>query len=138
MFRQTGLQLFKKSARLSIRTFSKSCKVLAEEDPAHERALRLKSFLEQIRASDKIREQLKSVQLVIASKVETNSDEPPSLVQQLKLLSDVEVRTEMIKLSEVMKEENVNIAKEDVGWLMQAFKAQMGEGEGEGNGEKKN
>jgi hypothetical protein len=53
------------------------------------------------------------------------TNEPPSLMQQIKLLSDAEVRAEMVKLSDIMKEENVNLNKEDVGFLMQALKAQM-------------
>lgn len=118
-----------------VRFFSVSKTLAASENPAAERASRLQSFLEQIRSNEKIREQLKSVQLVIASKIDTTSNEPPSLMQQLALMSDTEVRKEMVKLSEVMKEENVNISKEDVGWLMQAFKAQMGEGDGQSGNE---
>lgn len=122
-----------RTSRLATRTFSSTSVRFAVEDEARARAARLQAFLETIRANEPVRNQLKSVQLVIASKLK-DQNETPSLMQQLKLLSDTEVRAEMVKLSEVMKEENINIQKEDVGWLMQAFKAQMGEGEGDDNG----
>jgi hypothetical protein len=108
------------------RSFHSTGIQLAIEDDASARAQRLKSFLETIRGNENIRNQLKSVQLVIASKIK-DPTETPSLMQQLQLLSDKEVRAEMVKLSEVMKAENVNLSKEDVGWLMQSLKAQMGE-----------
>lgn len=108
------------------RSFSYSRFVFAQEDVDGARAARLAAFVEQIRASEKIYNQLKSVQFKIASKVK-NMNEEPSMMQQLQLLSDPEVRTEMQKLAEIMKEENVNIGREDVGWLMETLKAQMGE-----------
>lgn len=61
--------------------------------------------------------------------MELTNGEPPSLMQQLQLLRDQEVRAEMLKLSEIMKEEKINLKAEDVSFLMQALKAQM-DGEG--------
>lgn len=61
--------------------------------------------------------------------MELTNGEPPSLMQQLQLLRDQEVRAEMLKLSEIMKEEKINLKAEDVSFLMQGLKAQM-DGEG--------
>jgi succinate dehydrogenase/fumarate reductase flavoprotein subunit len=113
-----------RQALRSARSFTTSAVKLAAEDPQAARMQRLAAFQEQIRNSPNIHQQLKSIQLVIASKMEV-TNEPPSLMQQIKLLSDAEVRAEMVKLSDIMKEENVNLNKEDVGFLMQALKAQM-------------
>lgn len=131
MFKRLASKTARSAVDLSRASFTRSfcgSKILcASENPAAERAARLAAFLQTIRSNENVYNQLKSVQLIIASKVQ-NTNETPSLMDQLKLLSDAEVRAEMTKLSEVMKQENVNISREDVGWLMQAFKAQMDEG----------
>lgn len=114
-----------KKSFVSNRTFTSASVRLASEDPNAQRLQRLAEFQEKIRNNTRIHQQLKSVQLVIASKMDVSSGSPPSLMQQLQLLSNKEVRDEMVKLSEIMKEENINLNKEDVGFLMQALKAQM-------------
>lgn len=125
-----------RTTKFTTRTFSSTSFKLAIEDEGRARAARLQVFLETIRANEPVRNQLKSVQIVIASKLK-DQNETPSLMQQLKLLMDKEVKAEMAKLSEIMKQENINIQKEDVAWLMQAFKAQMDQSEGEGKGNDK-
>ncbi|ODQ47134.1 hypothetical protein PICMEDRAFT_71245 [Pichia membranifaciens NRRL Y-2026] len=109
-----------------LRSFASTAAALAKEDVEAARATRLSAFIEQIRSNEKVHSQLRSVQLIIASKIKTAGTDP-SLMQQMQLLSDKEVRAEMLKLSDIMKEENVNISKEDVGFLMQCLKAQMDE-----------
>lgn len=108
------------------RSFASTASALAKEDVEAARAARLTAFIEQIRSNEKVHSQLRSVQIIIASKIKSAGTEP-SLMQQMQLLSDKEVRAEMLKLSDIMKEENVNISKEDVGFLMQCLKAQMDE-----------
>lgn len=109
------------------RFFSGSSRCLAKEDPDAARNARLQAFLNQIRSTPAVFNQLKAVQLIIASKIETSADRPPSIMQQLSLLSDPEVRAEMVKLSEAMAAANININKEDVGFLMQSLKAHVDE-----------
>lgn len=116
----------KRCIRTQYRTFATTQPALAKEDVEGARSARLTAFIEQIRSNEKVHTQLRSVQLVIASKI-GNTGAQPSLMQQMQLLSDKEVRAEMLKLSEIMKQENVNISKEDVGFLMQCLKAQMDE-----------
>lgn len=115
--------------RSSFRLFSSSPTNRAEESPEAARAKRLQEFLVQIRSNEKICNQLRTVQITIAGKMELTNGEPPSLMQQLQLLRDQEVCAEMLKLSEIMKEEKINLKAEDVSFLMQALKAQM-DGEG--------
>lgn len=110
--------------KVQYRNFSQSKLLLAQEDPAAARTARLKEFIKQMRENERVCSQLRSVQLIIASKVKS-TDKEPTIMEQMQLLTDKEVRAEMIKLSDVMKEENVNIKKEDVGFLMQCLKAQM-------------
>lgn len=112
------------SALNARRTFSTSQVSFAKEDPDAARNARLQAFLNQIRSTPAVYNQLKSVQLIIATKLESNG-QPPSIMQQLSLLSDPEVRAEMMKLSEAMANENINISREDVGFLMQSLKAQV-------------
>lgn len=138
MFSRLAIQPVRAAARASaaaaapsrrapqLRSFASTAAALAKEDVEAARATRLSAFIEQIRSNEKVHSQLRSVQLIIASKIKTAGTEP-SLMQQMQLLSDKEVRAEMLKLSDIMKEENVNISKEDVGFLMQCLKAQMDE-----------
>ncbi|TID17625.1 hypothetical protein CANINC_003991 [Pichia inconspicua] len=111
----------------STRFFSSTFSRLAKEDPDAARNARLQAFLNQIRSTPAVFNQLKAVQLIIASKIDASPDRPPSIMQQLSLLTDPEVRAEMVKLSEAMAAANINIDKEDVGFLMQSLKAHVDE-----------
>lgn len=123
---------FVRAVRTNVRRFSTTKISFAHQDEAAAaaaaRTARLKEFVQKLRANERVCSQLRSVQLIIASKVKTtDAQQQPTIMQQMQLLADKEVRAEMMKLSEVMKEEDVNINKEDVGFLMQCLKAQMEE-----------
>ncbi|KAG0673001.1 hypothetical protein C6P40_003210 [Pichia californica] len=117
-------------ATRTTRSFSFTRLSLAQEDvagaAAAERTARLKEFVQKLRANERVCNQLRSVQVVIASKVKT-TEKQPTIMQQMQLLADSEVRAEMSKLSDIMKEEDININPQDVGFLMSCLKAQMEE-----------